>query len=199
MKMWQIFEEDEKEKALAWIKKVTFTGAENVSYTYKDGMIDIALVQDNAGLADAIIKTKRIEYPIGDVTCDAIAFADLESLDNLPKSASGIYFAKLKVEKIDVKINANTLVSLNSEHLTTLKDIHKFVDAHVLNVSNMDKLEDGLLDILKIKKLVILQINGGSRKTVDALNIIKKYVGKGPKGLVKAQQELIDNDLEDFA
>lgn len=79
-----------------------------------------------------------------------------------------------------------------------ISGIHKYIPETV-DITVPDSAETGFLDLLRAPKLKTIDMPLNNDEAVKALKIIKKYLGTGKPGIVKAQQELIENDLEDFA
>lgn len=96
------------------------------------------------------------------------------------------------------------MLDLVSNGFRSLSGINKHVSTAVLTFLDNIDIEDGLLDVLRIPGIqtVRYQLTLGKDKNPQlekAFDIITKHVGQGRPGIVKAHQELIDNDLEDFA
>lgn len=114
-------------------------------------------------------------------------FNKLTSLDNFPKYTK---------KDIDIDIGYN--------HLSSLKNINQYIPScNVLNISG-NPLKSNLLSLLKIEGLKVLHAadikkDGQLTDAHQALTIIKKHLGKGRAGILEAQQELFDADLDVFA
>lgn len=87
--------------------------------------------------------------------------------------------------------------------LTSLKDVHKHI-ASCRVIAIPSTIKSNILGLLRIKNISSVTVHnvGGMPANDDlsrAIGIIKKYIGKIPGGIVSAQQELIDADLDDYA
>lgn len=105
------------------------------------------------------------------------------------------------ISQLPLKIRC--LIIEGCPKLTSLSGIHR--DGRHLRTINIGSyIQHGLLG------LILMDTEFGAHSAVDdengkfndlqqALDIIKKYQGKGKQGIIEAQQELIDNDLDDYA
>lgn len=131
------------------------------------------LIKDLKGLTTVINKTLTLNR------CDELV--SLEGLQNVPL----------------VVIN-------NCVSLTSLHDIHKHVkNVEVLAIDESAKessVKDSILGLLLISGLKHVYFNDTAGDDfVTAMEILRKYLGKGREVLFDCQQELIDAGLVDFA
>lgn len=91
------------------------------------------------------------------------------------------------------KVGKNFICSNNQ--LTSLKDIHKQI--HEINGSFWaieNPIKSHVLGLLKIKGLKKVWLDNK-----EVQDIINDHLGQGNAGLIKAQRELIEEDLDDYA
>jgi len=156
---------------------------------------------------------REIPYPFGLIDGEFSVYKnDLTSLKNCPYRVNE-----------DFMISDNALESFegapkfiggdcymgNQAMLESLHDIHKhFNEIKGGWISIPPSIKSHILGLVLIKGLVDVTIsasgnpnnNPNKNQTLSkAVSIIQKYLGKGRSGVLDAQNELIENDLEDFA
>ena len=175
------------------------------------------------GTGELTLKTnvEEIKYPIGKVNklstfAGALGVAGvsregkLNSLKNMPESSMFVHLSNQSITKIDHPIRASIDVILTHNLITSLKDIHRFVSCPSIDLC-FNPVKSAILGLLLIPEINVIRTHDFflnkhiPEKTEEiktfhrALSIVAKYVGKGRTGLIDAQEELIDNDLDDFA
>ena len=158
---------------------------------------------DNEGLVCAKelvqLACKRIPYPMGDVGAMVVK-QNLESLVNFPRISKSINLPHNNITEIDFNLNASS-INLARNKITSVKDIHTKIKCEYLTIFN-NPIKGPMLSILLIPGLKTL-VSGGTLPEYaipnQALDIICKHIGRGRSGIIAAQQELFDNDLDEYA
>lgn len=131
---------------------------------------------------------------------------DLRSLKHGPHTVHGSYGvssnAKLKsLEGIANYVGKNLVIS-NTPSLKSLKNIHKLV-THCTDFYFSDYYSNmlGVIYIASGIKWDVHHVVNGSNteKSEKVASILRKYVGTGNKGVIAAQNELLDADLDEVA
>lgn len=203
MKLCNLFETpDEDHEILMWFRDhITTSKSFGKMYdidklTVKNGEVSYSGVLLN-------LTCDELKYPL--VKADVVSMEELKSVKNFPTKpgVNQLALGGCSIKKIDHPITCNTL-SIAKNQLTSLKDIHKFVSCRDLLIWN-NPIKDSILGLLLIPG--IKNIDDGSNGALmdefeipnKAIAIVSKYVGKGKSGMIEAQQELLDNDLDDYA
>ena len=198
MKLKTILTEDVSQHEVAeW-----FHTYSNVDHPWH-GIIEVkdGLVYFNEPMS-LVLSCQEIKYKIAPGQVKELVAENLSTLKNMPE----LKIANLggcKITVIDHPITCSDRLNLAKNELQTLKNIHKLVKCKTITVWN-NPIKDGFLDLLKIPG--IEEIDDGEygelmkvySRQHEALKIVSKYVGKGKLGIIDAQEELTDNDLEEF-
>lgn len=117
-------------------------------------------------------------------------------------SATGNDFTSLD----GIARSVSEIVLTNCNKITSLKNVHKYIDS-CERLFVPGSVKSNLLGVLKIKDLAFVHFQD-HRSTIEndkltrACNIINVYLERGHIGnseILACQQELIDNDLDDYA
>lgn len=90
----------------------------------------------------------------------------------------------------------HNLLMFHCDEITTLKDIHEHID-YIGNIINLNtkNIKSNVLGLLLIDGLKAV-VNESGEKWAD---IVNRYIGKGRKGMIDCQNELIEAGLEEYA
>lgn len=178
------------------------TGTLNISYnkfTTFEGMpiVGLSIVAD----VNLISSFKGIQAWVHDDLF--VSNNKITSFQYCPKQIDGSFFIEHNliesIEHAPERIGRSCW--LNDNKITSLKDIHKHIKyiGGKLDVSG-NPITSNILGVILIDSLEDVVATGlTSSKLYKAVKIVNKYLGKGKAGVLEAQQELIENDLEDFA
>ena len=90
--------------------------------------------------------------------------------------------------------------NLANNQITSLKGIEKLTRCDGSIYLSGNPIRSSVLGLLKIQNLTNVYFSPSDPEPmIQALNIIKKHLGKGRAGMIDAQQELMDNGLDEFA
>lgn len=130
----------------------------------------------------------------------------LKSFEGCPRKIMGgfsvSYNQITSIEHLPEHIERNFWISENK--LTSLAGIHRILKhcGGKIDIGGCP-IVGGLIGVLSIEGFKGLTTSGGesadSKELELACDIINKYLGKGRQGILSAQDELIDHDLDDFA
>lgn len=126
-------------------------------------------------------------------------------MKDVPKKLDSLVINGCDLTSIDSNVSAEA-VTISNNKIKSLEGIHEKIHLHgwaMLDVGD-NPVEGSVLDVLRVpglKRLVIRFAEAGSNLSDfdNAIGILEQFVGKGPKGIIEAQRELIKHDLEDFA
>jgi len=207
MKLQRLIE-DTDEQILDWFKGCSIdaiTKFRQEDWSVKDGVASCK--------STVALWCKEIKYPMGKIgeslTIMSRPGIYLNSLRNFPKEVGGdILLGAMHISKIDTTLDCRDgRLNLAMNNITSLKDIHKFVKCKILTIYN-NPIKDSILGILLIPgitKLSTVEPRADAGNIAEfkvpnrALSIVAKYVGQGKAGVLAAQKELEDNDLDDYA
>lgn len=188
MKLTDLLESDDRARldAFDWLKIYSGDNHSMKDIAYRSGSIDVT------GDVE-ISRAKTIPFKFGEVSGSFnIGSTTIDSIENFP-------------EKI-----GSWLRIYDCSKLTSLKGIDKIVKeigtgstssgAGVIAIGMCD-ITGGILGLMKIKgvKEIHSISSGDDDKLLQAISILNKNLGKGKEGILAAQNELLDNDLDDFA
>ena len=125
---------------------------------------------------------------------------EVNSLDDLkgatePVNVTGdVNLSSLKLARLPVKFGeVGGSFDCYRNQLTSLVGIHKIIKScKGINLYD-NPIKEGGLGLLLIKDLKYIQYN------LPAFQIIEKYLGKGKRGMIDCQTELIKAGFKDFA
>lgn len=129
----------------------------------------------------------------------------ISTMKDVPKKLDSLVINGCDLTSIDSNVSAEA-VTISNNKIKSLEGIHEKIHLHgwaMLDVGD-NPVEGSVLDVLRVpglKRLVIRFAEAGSNLSDfdNAIGILEQFVGKGPKGIIEAQRELIKHDLEDFA
>lgn len=127
----------------------------------------------------------------------------LKSLQYAPEEVPHFYCNTNLIESLLHVPKRMRTLAMAGNKIKTLAGIHKQI-THVqeirLSGNPIDSAILGLILIPELKSVVCLDfLKGHTKEFSDAIDIVKKYLGQGKPGVLSAQDELQDHDLDDFA
>lgn len=189
----------------------------------KDRIIKSWWLSNSTGVKDTVVVNDGLLTYKGNVlyvyadelkyqvkSANELKFHKLKSVKNFPKEpgVKTISCFDAGIQAIDQQINCVKL-DLSHNQLTSLSGIHKLVTCEVIDVTD-NPVEDSILGLLMIPGIMKIHhrpegygydwwVRENCFDLHKALQIVARHVGKGKAGVLAAQQELIDADLDRFA
>jgi hypothetical protein len=131
-------------------------------------------------------------------------FNKLRSLKGAPLRIKGDFSCQGNlIDDIgELPTHVNGYLNIENNKFTSLRGIDKHVKyIHEYIYISGNPIIGGIMGLMRIKGLqyVIANPNTSSPRLVSACLIISKYLGAGNRGIISAQAELIDHELDEFA
>ncbi len=129
------------------------------------------------------------------------SFNKLTSLKNAPRKV-GTSFKCDDNKLTSLEGCPETMITLSAEgnDIQSLVGIHKMIKScEYLNLNWNKNINEGGIGLILIPKLRTFTCIDAKPDFHDAMEIIKKYLGKGKAGLLDCQEELEEAGLERFA
>lgn len=147
----------------------------------------------------------EVAYPFAKIDGSFyLSYSDLSSFKNFPNTITGslnINNCYISDFKNAPKVIGNEFIIGDQEHnkLTSLKGIHK----HITKVGSVcigGSITKDILGLILLEPAFISLAGPIKNASLQkAINILNNHLGVGKSGVLSAQQELIDADLDDYA
>ncbi len=129
---------------------------------------------------------------------------DLTSLEGCPRVVGrNCDFSDNNIKNLDflpIQIGGN--LQINNNKIRSLKGISKLQSCKIINLSN-NRIREFGIELIFIKDLITVLYDNLDANAVigfvDALTIIRKYLGQGKSGLLACANELEDAGLGQYA
>jgi len=166
--------------------------------TVKDGIVSCSV---SLSVTAVNLKELKVQFGTGYSTFRMID-CGLTSLKGFPRVMHGVEsWVNCSTNKELTSLEGITRsayeIVFTGTGIKSLKNIHKQIDeCDRIFISDVER---DMLGVILIPGLNHLKYKDKNVNTTKAVNIISKYLGKGKAGVLEAQTELEESDLEEFA